>query len=232
MASEGAPGVRTFKGGQVRMVAYLVAHESHQRGNIRLTLEAVRPPARLQDTLRHNGAGTESELIKSVQKLLLAYSIRIFDLLAEYFLSDFENCRSIRVAVVRERLSGALPPIFPSSTGRATFAAARLRPARRSAANATSSVEPGARLTGNGWQARESGSLQLPERDIAAGASPETVGPARLEMTAGLAAISPLTPPPPAGKERDRGDSSPPPLPAAGLASFGVTASVVGSGAR
>jgi uncharacterized damage-inducible protein DinB len=38
-ASDGAPGVRTFKRGLVPTVAYLIAHESHHRGNILLTLK-------------------------------------------------------------------------------------------------------------------------------------------------------------------------------------------------
>jgi uncharacterized damage-inducible protein DinB len=39
LASEGAPGVRTFKRGLVPYIAYFVAHESHHRGNILLTLK-------------------------------------------------------------------------------------------------------------------------------------------------------------------------------------------------
>lgn len=39
LAAEGAPGVRTFKRGLVPTVAYLIAHESHHRGNILLTLK-------------------------------------------------------------------------------------------------------------------------------------------------------------------------------------------------
>jgi uncharacterized damage-inducible protein DinB len=37
--TEGAPGVRAFKRGIVPYVAYFVAHESHHRGNILLTLK-------------------------------------------------------------------------------------------------------------------------------------------------------------------------------------------------
>jgi uncharacterized damage-inducible protein DinB len=36
---EGAPGVRAFKRGIVPYVAYFIAHESHHRGNILLTLK-------------------------------------------------------------------------------------------------------------------------------------------------------------------------------------------------
>jgi uncharacterized damage-inducible protein DinB len=39
LVSEGAPGVRAFKRGLVPYVAYFVAHESHHRGNILLTLK-------------------------------------------------------------------------------------------------------------------------------------------------------------------------------------------------
>jgi uncharacterized damage-inducible protein DinB len=39
LASEGAPGVRTFKRGPAVQVAYLIAHESHHRGSILLTLK-------------------------------------------------------------------------------------------------------------------------------------------------------------------------------------------------
>ncbi len=39
LASEGATGVRTFKRGLVPYIAYFIAHESHHRGNILLTLK-------------------------------------------------------------------------------------------------------------------------------------------------------------------------------------------------
>lgn len=39
LSSEGASGVRTFKRGLVPYVAYFIAHESHHRGNILLTLK-------------------------------------------------------------------------------------------------------------------------------------------------------------------------------------------------
>ena len=39
LAGEGAPGVRTFKRGIAPYLAYFVAHESHHRGNILLTLK-------------------------------------------------------------------------------------------------------------------------------------------------------------------------------------------------
>ena len=39
LAAEGAKGVRTFKRGLVQTLAYLVAHESHHRGSILLTLK-------------------------------------------------------------------------------------------------------------------------------------------------------------------------------------------------
>jgi uncharacterized damage-inducible protein DinB len=38
-ASEGTPGIRTMKRGLVPTVAYLIAHESHHRGSILLTLK-------------------------------------------------------------------------------------------------------------------------------------------------------------------------------------------------
>ena len=44
LASEGAKGVRTFKRGLVPTLAYLVAHESHHRGNILLTLKQCGQP--------------------------------------------------------------------------------------------------------------------------------------------------------------------------------------------
>ncbi|MGD8395318.1 MAG: DinB family protein [Candidatus Eiseniibacteriota bacterium] len=39
LASEGAPRIRAFKRGLVPTVGYLIAHESHHRGNILLTLK-------------------------------------------------------------------------------------------------------------------------------------------------------------------------------------------------
>ncbi|MDH3290232.1 MAG: hypothetical protein OEO20_01740 [Gemmatimonadota bacterium] len=39
LASEGAPGVRTFKRGLIPYIAYFIAHESHHRGSILLTLK-------------------------------------------------------------------------------------------------------------------------------------------------------------------------------------------------
>ena len=44
MASEGAKGVRVFKRGLVQYLAYFVAHESHHRGNILLTLKQCGHP--------------------------------------------------------------------------------------------------------------------------------------------------------------------------------------------
>jgi uncharacterized damage-inducible protein DinB len=44
LASEGKPGVRTFKRGLVPYVAYFVAHESHHRGSILLTLKQCGHP--------------------------------------------------------------------------------------------------------------------------------------------------------------------------------------------
>jgi uncharacterized damage-inducible protein DinB len=44
LASEGAPGIRTIKRGIAVQVAYLVAHESHHRGNILLTLKQCGHP--------------------------------------------------------------------------------------------------------------------------------------------------------------------------------------------
>ena len=38
-ASEGTPGIRTFKRGVVAYLGYFIAHESHHRGNILLTLK-------------------------------------------------------------------------------------------------------------------------------------------------------------------------------------------------
>lgn len=37
LASENAPGIRTFKRGLVPYIAYFIAHESHHRGSILLT---------------------------------------------------------------------------------------------------------------------------------------------------------------------------------------------------
>jgi uncharacterized damage-inducible protein DinB len=39
LVSEGTPGIRTFKRGLVPTLTYLVAHESHHRGSILLTLK-------------------------------------------------------------------------------------------------------------------------------------------------------------------------------------------------
>ncbi len=39
LASEGAPGIRTLKRGLVPTLGYLIAHESHHRGSILLTLK-------------------------------------------------------------------------------------------------------------------------------------------------------------------------------------------------
>ena len=43
-ASEGAPGAKTFKRGAIQALAYFVAHESHHRGNILLTLKQCGHP--------------------------------------------------------------------------------------------------------------------------------------------------------------------------------------------
>lgn len=39
LAGQGAPGVRTLKRGLVPYIAYFIAHESHHRGNMLLTLK-------------------------------------------------------------------------------------------------------------------------------------------------------------------------------------------------
>ncbi|MCZ6776596.1 MAG: hypothetical protein O7D34_09080 [Ignavibacteria bacterium] len=44
LASQGTPGIRTLKRGLVPYVAYFVAHESHHRGNILLTLKQCGHP--------------------------------------------------------------------------------------------------------------------------------------------------------------------------------------------
>jgi uncharacterized damage-inducible protein DinB len=44
LAGQGAPGIRTFKRGLVPTVAYLIAHESHHRGSILLTLKECGHP--------------------------------------------------------------------------------------------------------------------------------------------------------------------------------------------
>jgi uncharacterized damage-inducible protein DinB len=44
LASENTPGIRTFKRGLVPTVAYLIAHESHHRGSILLTLKECGQP--------------------------------------------------------------------------------------------------------------------------------------------------------------------------------------------
>ncbi len=44
LANEGTPGIRTLKRGLVPHVAYFIAHESHHRGNIMLTLKQCGHP--------------------------------------------------------------------------------------------------------------------------------------------------------------------------------------------
>jgi uncharacterized damage-inducible protein DinB len=44
LAAEGAKGVRTFRRGLATTLAYLVAHESHHRGGILLTLKQCGHP--------------------------------------------------------------------------------------------------------------------------------------------------------------------------------------------
>ena len=44
LAAAGAPGVRVFKRGLVPTLGYLIAHESHHRGNVLLTLKQCGHP--------------------------------------------------------------------------------------------------------------------------------------------------------------------------------------------